>query len=69
VEVGIHAGLEHWDAAQLAELRGVRFIVEGAGDEYVKPPIARFTGGGDEVGALNGAEFGTDENRCTFFSG
>ena len=26
VKVGIHAGLEPWDAAQLAELRGVRLV-------------------------------------------
>ena len=62
VEVGIHAGLEHGDAAQLAELRGVRFVIEGAGDENIEAGITRLAGGGDKVGALDGAELGADED-------
>ena len=69
VQVGVHAGLEHGDAAQLAELRGVRLVVEGAGDEHIEPGIARLARGGDEVGALDGAELGADEDARRAFSG
>ena len=62
VQVGVHAGLEHGDAAQLVELGGVRLVVEGAGDEHIETGIARLAGGGDEVGALHGAELGADED-------
>ena len=44
VQVGVHARLEHGDAAQLAELRGVRLVVEGASDEHVEIGIARLAG-------------------------
>lgn len=67
VEVGVHAGLEHGDAAQLAELRGVRFVVEGAGDEHIEPGIARLPGGGDEVGPADGAELGADDDGGALF--
>ena len=50
VEIGVHARLEHRDAAQLVELSGVGLVVEGAGDEHVEPGVARFARGGDEVG-------------------
>src|SRR3990172_8657807 len=40
VQVGIHARLEHGDAAELAELRGMRLVVEGAGDEHVGAGMA-----------------------------
>src|SRR3989338_6766614 len=43
-QIGIHARLEHGDTAELAELRGVRLVVEGASDERVEagaPPRAR----------------------------
>ena len=62
MQVGVHAGLEHGDAAELVELRGVRLVVEGAGDEHIEPGIARLAGGGDEIGALHGAELGADED-------
>ena len=62
VQVGVHAGLEHGDAAQLAELGGVRLVVEGAGDQHIEPGIACLAGGGDQVGALHGAELGADED-------
>ena len=62
VQVGIHAGLEHGDAAQLVELGGVRLVVEGAGDQHIEAGIARLARGGDEVGALHGAELGADED-------
>ena len=62
VQVGIHAGLEHRDAAELVELGGVRLVVEGAGDQHVEAGIAGLAGGGDEVGALHGAELRADED-------
>ena len=62
VQVGVHARLEHRDAAELAELGGVRLVVEGAGDQHVEPGVARLAGGRDEVGPLDGAELGADED-------
>ena len=62
VQVGVHAGLEHGDAAELAELRGVGLVVEGAGDQHVEAGVAGLAGGGDQVGALDGAELGADED-------
>jgi hypothetical protein len=67
VQVGVHARLEHGDAAQLAELRGVRLVVEGAGDEDIEAGIAGLTRGGDEVGALYGTELGSDEDGGALF--
>ena len=66
VQVGVHAGLEHGDAAQLVELRGVRLVVEGAGDQHIEPGIARLAGGGDEIRALHGAELRADEDGGAF---
>jgi hypothetical protein len=51
VQVGVHAGLEHGDAAELVELGGVRVVVEGAGDEHVEIGIAGLAGGFHQVGA------------------
>ena len=62
VEVGVHAGLEHRDAAELVEFGGVRLVVEGAGDEDIEVGIAGFARGGDEIGARDGAELGADED-------
>ena len=52
VQVGVHARLEHGDAAELVELGGVRLVVEGAGDQHVEAGVARLARGRDEVGAL-----------------
>ena len=62
VEVGVHPRLEHRDAAELVELRGVGVVVERAGDEHVEIGVARLAGGGDEVGPRDGAELGADED-------
>ena len=56
VEVGVHARLEHGDAAEFCELGGVRLIVEGAGDQHVKVGVAGLSGSSDQIGAGNGAE-------------
>ena len=56
VQVRVHASFEHGDASQLAELRGVRLVVKGAGDQRIEVGIAGFTGSSDEIGALDGAE-------------
>ena len=52
VQVGVHARLEHRDAAELAELAGVRLVVEGAGDEDVEAGVAGLARGLDEVRPL-----------------
>ena len=50
MQVGVHPGLEHRDAAELVELRGVGVVVEGAGDQHIEAGIAGLAGGRDEVG-------------------
>ena len=62
VQVGVHARLEHRDASELAELAGVRLVVEGAGDEDVEAGIAGLARGLDEVRPLHGAELRADED-------
>ena len=66
VQVGVHARLEDGDAAELVELRGVGVVVEGAGDEHVEAGVAGLAGGGDEVGAGDGAELRADEDGGAF---
>ena len=68
VEVGVHAGFEDGDAADLGQLRGVRLVVEGAGDEDVEVGVGGFAGGGDEVRARDGAELGADEDGGALFA-
>ena len=63
VQVGVHARLEHGDAPELAELRGVRVVVEGARDEHVETGVARLARGGNQVGAGDRAELRPDEDR------
>ena len=67
VQVGVHAGLENGNAAELVEFGGVGVVVEGAGDQHVEVGVAGFAGGGNEIGAGDGAEFGADEDRGAFF--
>ena len=67
VQVGVHARLEDRDAAELAELGGVRLVAESAGDEHVEVGVGSFTGGGHQVGAGDGAELGADEDAGTAF--
>jgi hypothetical protein len=50
VQVGVHARLQHRDAAELVELGGVGVVVEGAGDQHVEAGVAGFARGGHEVG-------------------
>ena len=68
VQVSVHAGFEDGDAAQFVELRRVSFVVEGTRDEDVKICIGTFTSGFDQIGALNGAELGADEDACSAFN-
>ena len=68
MQVGVHAGLEHGNTAELGELRGVGLVVEGAGDQHVEPGIARLARSRDEVGTLDGAELGTDEDGGALFA-
>ena len=46
----------------LLELGGVGVVVEGAGDQHVEAGVAGLAGGGDQVGAGDGAELGADED-------
>jgi hypothetical protein len=46
----------------LGELRGVRLVIERAGDEHVESSVSRLACGGDEVRPAHGPEFGTNEN-------
>ncbi len=62
MQVGVHARLEHRDAAELVELGGVGVVVEGAGDQHVEAGVAGLAGGGHQVGAGDGAELGADED-------
>ena len=62
VQVGVHARLEDGDAAEFVEFAGVGVVVEGTGDEHVEACVGGLSGGGDQIGAGDGAEFGADEN-------
>ena len=65
VQVGVHARLEHGDASQLAELGGVRLVVEGAGDQHIETGIATLPGGFNQVAALHCTELRADEDSGT----
>jgi hypothetical protein len=62
VQVGVHARLEHRDAAELVEFGRVGVEVERAGDQHVKARVPRLARGEHQVLSLDGAEFGTDED-------
>ena len=64
VQVGVHARLEDGDAAELAELGGVRLVAERAGDQHVVVGVGGFAGSFNQIGAGDGAELGTDEDAC-----
>ena len=68
MQVGVHAGLEHGQPAQFGKLGGVGLEVEGAGDQHVEAGIGGFPRGFDQVGALDGAEFGANEDGGATFS-
>ena len=62
VEIGVHPGFEHLDAAEFGEFGGVGVVVEGAGDDHVEAGVSGFPGGLHQVGAGDGAEFRADED-------
>ena len=62
VQVGVHARLEHRDAAELAELGGVSIVVEGAGDQHVEAGVAGLRAAWTRSGRRDGAELGPDED-------
>jgi hypothetical protein len=68
VQVGIHPGLEHRDAAEVIESRGMGVIVEGAGDQCIETGIASLAGGGDKIGAGDSAELGADKDGGPLFA-
>jgi len=63
VKVGIHARLENRNAAELAELSRVGFVVECAGDEHIEIRVAGLTRSSDEIGPRHGPELRPDEYR------
>src|SRR5262245_37109816 len=62
MEVRVHAGFEHRDAAELAELRGVSLVVEGAGDHDVESAVARLARRGHQVRPAHGAELRANQD-------
>jgi len=51
VQIGIHPGLEDANAPELVELRGLRFVAEGAGDQDIEVRVPGLAGGCDQIGA------------------
>ena len=47
----------------LSNSDGVGVVVEGAGDQHVEAGVAGLAGGGDQIGAGDGAELRADEDR------
>ena len=64
VQIGVHPGFQDGHASEPLELRCMRLVVERARDEDVEAPVGRLSGGGDEVGSCDGAEFRADEDGC-----
>ena len=67
MQVGVHPGLEHRNAAEFAELRRVGVVVEGAGDQHIEVGIARLAGGSYQVGASDCAKLRSNEDSRTEF--
>src|SRR5207253_2522307 len=67
MQIGVHARLKYRNASKLAELGGVRFVVEGAGDQNIEICVARFSCCFDEVGAGDRSKLRPDEDGCTSF--
>ena len=63
VQVRVHASLQHRNAAQLVELRGVRIIVKSARHEHVEARIPGLARGRHQVRPRHGAELRTNEDR------
>ena len=68
VQVGVHARLEHGDAAELVEFRGMGVVVEGAGNQHIEVGIAGLARSQDQIGAGDGAELRADEDRRAFLA-
>ena len=68
MQIGVHARLEHGDAAELVEFGRVGVVVEGAGDEHIEAGIAGLARGGDQIGAGDGAELRADEDGGAFLA-
>jgi len=60
VEVGVHARLQDGNASEFGELRGVRVVAEGTGDQDVEVGVSGLAGGGHEVRTADCAEFRPD---------
>ena len=62
VEVGVHACLQHRDAAEPVELGGVGLVVEGAGDQHVEARVGRLARRHHEVKPRDRPELGADKD-------
>jgi hypothetical protein len=47
VQVGVHAGFQHPDFAELRELRRVGLVIEGASDDGIEARVGGLAGGED----------------------
>ena len=66
MQIGIHAGLEHWEGTELVELGGLGFVVEGAADQHIKASISALPSSFHQVDARNRAELRADEDAGCF---
>jgi len=66
VQIGVHAGLENGDRAELVELGGLGLVVEGAADQHVEAGIGAFAGCFHQIDAADGAELRADEDAGCF---
>ena len=62
VHVGVDPRLEDRQAAEAAQLGGMRVEVEGAGDQHVEAVVDRLARGGDQVLPADRAIFGADQD-------
>jgi hypothetical protein len=66
MQVGVHAGLEHWYASKLLEFGSVCFVIESARDENVKSSLTCFTGSLNQIRAGYCAKLGAYEDSSAF---
>ena len=66
MEIGVHSCFEYRDFTEFVEISGVGFVGESTSYQEVKVGVRRLAGSFDEVGARDGAKFGTDEDGGAF---
>ena len=63
MQIGVDARLQHWDAPQFVDLRGLGVVIKGAGDQHIEARIGRLAGRGEQVRPGHRAELRADKNR------